>query len=153
MMLAGSKLRCQLRPSNPVRSNSTWFDALGMFPDAQTISVYTISPPNVNVSCFTLSASKPCRKEVMGSSHEDGESLALWQERLATGNDKICQPPGKSSTRSPRKQGRPKKGKEGPDPMKTILSTVLDPTRRSNDARDFEGALRPKIFGQDQAVS
>src|SRR5256712_6065883 len=36
--------------------------------------------------------------------------------------------------------------------MKTILSTVLDPTRRSNDARDFEGALRRKIVGQDQAV-
>src|SRR5437868_13246831 len=77
MMLAGSKLRCQLRPSNPVRSNSTWLDALGMFPDAQTISVYTISPPNVSVSSFTLSASKPCRKDVMGSSHKDGESLAL----------------------------------------------------------------------------
>src|SRR6267378_256567 len=38
------------------------------------------------------------------------------------------------------------------DPMKTILSTVLDPTRRSNDARDFESALRRKIVGQDQAV-
>src|SRR5438309_5148365 len=36
--------------------------------------------------------------------------------------------------------------------MKTILSTVLDPTRRSNDARDFESALRRKIVGQDQAV-
>src|SRR5438874_3175211 len=36
--------------------------------------------------------------------------------------------------------------------MKTILSTVLDPTRRSNDARDFESALRSKIVGQDQAV-
>src|SRR5437762_3014050 len=36
--------------------------------------------------------------------------------------------------------------------MKTILSTVLDPSRRSNDARDFETALRRKIVGQDQAV-
>src|SRR5947207_3164472 len=36
--------------------------------------------------------------------------------------------------------------------MKTIRSTVLDPTRRSNDARDFEGALRRRIVGQDQAV-
>ena len=36
--------------------------------------------------------------------------------------------------------------------MKTMLSTVLDPTRRSNDARDFESALRRKIVGQDQAV-
>ena len=31
--------------------------------------------------------------------------------------------------------------------MKTMLSTVLDPTRRSNDARDFESALRRKIVG------
>src|SRR5437868_9303138 len=36
--------------------------------------------------------------------------------------------------------------------MKTNLATVLDPTRRSNDARDFEGAMRRKIVGQDQAV-
>src|SRR5436853_1584992 len=36
--------------------------------------------------------------------------------------------------------------------MKTMLSTVLDPTRRSNDARDFESALRRKIVGQDQAI-
>jgi ATP-dependent Clp protease ATP-binding subunit ClpA len=36
--------------------------------------------------------------------------------------------------------------------MKTNLATVLDPTRRSNEARDFEGALRRKIVGQDQAV-
>src|SRR5438093_8027048 len=36
--------------------------------------------------------------------------------------------------------------------MKTVLNAVLDPTRRSTDARDFEGALRRKIVGQDQAV-
>jgi ATP-dependent Clp protease ATP-binding subunit ClpB len=36
--------------------------------------------------------------------------------------------------------------------MRTNLATVLDPTRRSNDARDFEGALRRKIVGQEQAV-
>src|ERR1700747_235603 len=36
--------------------------------------------------------------------------------------------------------------------MKTVLSTTLDPTRRSNDAREFEGALRRRIVGQDQAV-
>ena len=29
---------------------------------------------------------------------------------------------------------------------------MLDPTRRSNDAREFEAALRRKIVGQDQAV-
>ncbi len=36
--------------------------------------------------------------------------------------------------------------------MRTNLATVLDPTRRSNDARDFEAALRRKIVGQEQAV-
>src|SRR5947209_19202146 len=36
--------------------------------------------------------------------------------------------------------------------MKTIASTVLDPSRRSGDARDFEGGLRRKIVGQDAAV-
>jgi ATP-dependent Clp protease ATP-binding subunit ClpB len=36
--------------------------------------------------------------------------------------------------------------------MKTALSTVLDPTLRSNDAKDFETALRRKIVGQDMAV-
>src|ERR1044071_8339987 len=40
----------------------------------------------------------------------------------------------------------------GQYPMKTIASTVLDPNRRSNDARDFETALRRKIVGQDPAV-
>jgi len=27
--------------------------------------------------------------------------------------------------------------KQGPESMRTNLATVLDPTRRSNDARDF----------------
>ncbi len=36
--------------------------------------------------------------------------------------------------------------------MKNVLNTVLDPTRRSNDARDFEVTLRRKIVGQDAAV-
>src|ERR1700753_4369322 len=36
--------------------------------------------------------------------------------------------------------------------MKTIASTVLDPNRRSGDARDFEGGLRRKIVGQDAAI-
>jgi ATP-dependent Clp protease ATP-binding subunit ClpA len=36
--------------------------------------------------------------------------------------------------------------------MRTNLATVLDPYRRSNEARDFETALRRKIVGQDQAV-
>ena len=42
--------------------------------------------------------------------------------------------------------------KASPDPMRTNLATVLDPTRRSNDARDFESSLRHKIVGQDQAL-
>ncbi len=42
--------------------------------------------------------------------------------------------------------------KNGSDPMRTNLATVLDPTRRSSDARDFEAGLRRKIVGQDQAV-
>jgi ATP-dependent Clp protease ATP-binding subunit ClpB len=42
--------------------------------------------------------------------------------------------------------------KQGPDRMRTNLATVLDPTRRSNDARDFEANLRRKIVGQDQAI-
>src|SRR5690349_2337442 len=36
--------------------------------------------------------------------------------------------------------------------MKTTASMVLDPSRRSADARDFEGGLRRKIVGQDAAV-
>jgi ATP-dependent Clp protease ATP-binding subunit ClpA len=36
--------------------------------------------------------------------------------------------------------------------MRTNLATVLDPNRRSNDAREFDTALRRKIVGQDQAV-
>ena len=36
--------------------------------------------------------------------------------------------------------------------MKTVLNTTLDPTRRSNDAREFENSLRRRIVGQDAAV-
>ncbi|HUK24988.1 MAG TPA: AAA family ATPase [Terriglobales bacterium] len=36
--------------------------------------------------------------------------------------------------------------------MKTAVNVALDPTRRSQDAREFENALRRKIVGQDQAV-
>ena len=42
--------------------------------------------------------------------------------------------------------------KPGPDAMRTNLATVLDPSRRSNDARDFESSLCRKIVGQDQAI-
>jgi ATP-dependent Clp protease ATP-binding subunit ClpB len=40
----------------------------------------------------------------------------------------------------------------GSDPMRTNLATVLDPNRRSNDAGEFDGALRRRIVGQEQAV-
>ena len=43
-------------------------------------------------------------------------------------------------------------GKKTLDPMRTNLATILDPTRRSNDAREFDSSLRRKIVGQDQAV-
>ncbi len=36
--------------------------------------------------------------------------------------------------------------------MRTNLATVLDPHRRSNDAGEFEAALRRKIVGQDAAI-
>jgi len=36
--------------------------------------------------------------------------------------------------------------------MRTNLATVLDPNRRSSDAREFEATIRRKIVGQDQAV-
>jgi len=36
--------------------------------------------------------------------------------------------------------------------MKPVLNTVLDPTLRSNDAKEFESALRRRIVGQDIAV-
>ena len=36
--------------------------------------------------------------------------------------------------------------------MRTGINAVLDPTRRSGDATEFEGALRRKIVGQDLAV-
>ena len=36
--------------------------------------------------------------------------------------------------------------------MRTNLPTALDPTRRSQDAAEFENALRRKIVGQDQAI-
>src|SRR5712672_1703405 len=36
--------------------------------------------------------------------------------------------------------------------MRPNLATVLDPNRRSNDAGEFEAALRKRIVGQDQAV-
>jgi ATP-dependent Clp protease ATP-binding subunit ClpA len=36
--------------------------------------------------------------------------------------------------------------------MRTGLNATLDPSRRSNDAQDFDAALRRKIVGQDAAI-
>jgi ATP-dependent Clp protease ATP-binding subunit ClpB len=36
--------------------------------------------------------------------------------------------------------------------MRTGLNTALDPNRRSNDAQEFDSALRRRIVGQDQAI-
>ena len=36
--------------------------------------------------------------------------------------------------------------------MKTLANAILDPTRRSSDAEEFEQALRRKIVGQDEAI-
>src|ERR1041385_8204356 len=53
-------------------------------------------------------------------------------------------------TRLPQEEAKPR-GK-GPAHMKPVLNTVLDPTLRSNDAKEFENALRRRIVGQDAAV-
>jgi len=37
-------------------------------------------------------------------------------------------------------------------PMKTGLNAMLDPSRRSGDAEDFDKALRRRIVGQDEAI-
>src|SRR5438309_591755 len=43
-------------------------------------------------------------------------------------------------------------GSPAHDLMRTNLATVLDPNRRSNDAGEFDAALRRRIVGQDAAV-
>src|SRR5271168_413242 len=42
--------------------------------------------------------------------------------------------------------------KQGQILMKTVVNAVLDPTRRSNESREFENALRRKIVGQEPAI-
>src|SRR3982075_2200675 len=51
-----------------------------------------------------------------------------------------------------KRKERPSGEEPGNDLMRTNLATVLDPNRRSNDAGEFDGALRRRIVGQDQAV-
>ncbi len=56
-------------------------------------------------------------------------------------------------TGSSREKTRPEEGSDWPkDPMKNVLSTTLDPSRRGSDAKEFEGALRRRIVGQDAAI-
>src|SRR5215475_9994979 len=68
--------------------------------------------------------------------------------------DKTCCSPQRSGTKMSSVPGNlqfPER-KKGLESMRTNLATVLDPSRRSNDARDFETNLRRKIVGQDQAI-
>jgi len=88
----------------------------------------------------------------MGNSFEDGGPFALTRSRWLGKNDKICRSRETDGNALSRTDAGPERTTEGPDPMKSVLSTVLDPTRRSNDAREFDGALRRRIVGQDQAV-
>src|SRR5438132_12666795 len=83
----------------------------------------------------------------MGSKSQDGEPFAVQQD---AGGDKICRSPGNNG-KSSRQEPGPRKG-EGPETMKTGLSTALDPNRRSSDGRDVDNRLRVKMVGQDQAV-
>src|SRR5437762_2053725 len=73
--------------------------------------------------------------------------LALIANRGSSRSDKKCH-----SERNCGQARRPEKENEGPTDMKNIPSAVLDPNRRSSDARDFETSLRRKIVGQDAAV-
>ena len=54
--------------------------------------------------------------------------------------------------REAEENGRERESRENGMIMRTNLATVLDPNRRSNDAGEFEAALRRRIVGQDQAV-
>src|SRR6267143_5735533 len=71
-------------------------------------------------------------------------------------SDKFCRSPSSrqnKTTSSQERANRPWKMKKGPyDPMRTNLATVLDPNRRSNDAKEFDSALHRKIVGQDHAI-
>src|SRR5581483_10651690 len=86
-----------------------------------------------------------------GQFEEDGESFALIHS-VETNRQVTKIVAGGRKTSSPRKVEGPGKVIKGQTLMKTVLSTVLDPTRRSNDAREFDNALRRKIVGQDQAL-
>src|SRR5208282_5099887 len=87
----------------------------------------------------------------------DGESFALGKVAVSEGYRQTARGVTKfvASRNSKAKRhypnGKPEKEKR-PDPMKNAFNTVLDPTRRSNDARDFDNTLRRKIVGQNAAL-
>src|SRR5712691_5749045 len=70
--------------------------------------------------------------------------MGRWESR----GTKAWKVRGKSKAKG-RGYGR---GQERQILMRSNLATVLDPNRRSNDAGEFEAALRRRIGGQDQAV-
>jgi ATP-dependent Clp protease ATP-binding subunit ClpA len=86
-----------------------------------------------------------------GRFEEDGESFALFQ---LLNNRRVTKfvALGRMKDKLSQEVEGPRKGIKGQTLMKTVLSTVLDPTRRSSDAREFDNALRRKIVGQDQAL-
>src|ERR1700676_3150094 len=90
----------------------------------------------------------------MSIAYEDGDGFALGRsEQQGQGRQKLSPLPEKSVGQPSWYQNRgQKKGLRGPIFMKSVACTTLDPTRRSTDAREFEGALRRKIVGQDAAV-
>ena len=90
----------------------------------------------------------------MSIAYEDGDGFALGRsEQQGQGRQKLSPLPKKSVGQPSWYQNTgQEKGFEGPILMKSVACTTLDPTRRSTDAREFEGALRRKIVGQDAAV-
>ncbi len=90
----------------------------------------------------------------MSMNREDGEAFALGESvEHELGRQNLSPPLGKQTSRFPRHRTKGQEGQsEGPILMKSVACTQLDPTLRSNDAREFEGALRRKIVGQDAAI-
>ena len=92
----------------------------------------------------------------MGSSQGDGALFALRviavsdEPPIYPANDKRFVAFRSDEMDQPRLT-KPKEGKR-PDLMKNALNTVSIPTRRSNDAKEFDNTLRRKIVGQNAAL-
>src|ERR1700737_4150051 len=86
--------------------------------------------------------------------YEDGDAFAQGHSGQQSQRRQILSPQAeKQASHFPRDQNKGQERKyEGPILMKSVACTMLDPTRRSNDAREFENALRRKIVGQDAAI-